>query len=278
MSRSSNSPRNFVPAMSAPMSSAMTRLFLRLSRHVALHDAQRQPFGDRRLADARLADEHGVVLRAPREHLDHAANFLVAADHRVELALAGPARPGRCRISPGPGTCPSGVWSVTRALPRTACSASRTVVLGDRVELAGRSWPSTSSCASASSRCSVETNSSFIAVGFACGRVEHLAKALARAAAATPPLDLAADASARPRRCCSSWPTLAPIFSSTGRTMPSLFASSAAKQMQRLDLRIARARRRAPAPRCTASWALIVSLSKRNAMVGFSSRSVSKCK
>ena len=26
----------------------------------------------------------------PREDLDHAADFLVAADHRIELALAGP--------------------------------------------------------------------------------------------------------------------------------------------------------------------------------------------
>ncbi len=65
-------------------------LVLEALRHVALHDPQREPFDDRRLADARLADQHRVVLRAPREHLDHAADFLVAADHRVELALAGP--------------------------------------------------------------------------------------------------------------------------------------------------------------------------------------------
>ncbi len=68
----------------------MTRLFLRLSRHVALDDAQGEAFDDRRLADARLADQHRIVLRAPREDLDHAADFLVAADHRIELALAGP--------------------------------------------------------------------------------------------------------------------------------------------------------------------------------------------
>ena len=40
------------------------------------------------LADAGLADEHRVVLRPAREHLDDAADLLVAADHRVELALA----------------------------------------------------------------------------------------------------------------------------------------------------------------------------------------------
>ena len=58
-------------------------------RHVAVDDPLRQALGDRGLADARLADQHRVVLGPPREHLDHAADLLVAADHRVELAVAG---------------------------------------------------------------------------------------------------------------------------------------------------------------------------------------------
>ena len=48
----------------------------------------RQAFDDRRLADARLADENGIVLRAARQHLDRAADLLVAADDRIELAGA----------------------------------------------------------------------------------------------------------------------------------------------------------------------------------------------
>src|SRR5206468_12584026 len=59
-------------------------LILQAGRHVPLDDPQGQPFDDGRLADARIADQHGVVLPPPREHLDHAADFLVAADHRVE--------------------------------------------------------------------------------------------------------------------------------------------------------------------------------------------------
>ncbi len=47
-----------------------------------------RPFDDRRLADARLADEHGIVLRAARQHLDDAADLLVAADDGIELSLA----------------------------------------------------------------------------------------------------------------------------------------------------------------------------------------------
>ena len=54
---------------------------------VAADDPLGQPFGDRRLADARLADEDRVVLRPPAEHLDDAADLLVAADDRVERAL-----------------------------------------------------------------------------------------------------------------------------------------------------------------------------------------------
>ena len=56
--------------------------------HVAAHDALRQPLDDGGLAHARLADEHRVVLGAPAEDLDDAADLLVAADDRVELAAA----------------------------------------------------------------------------------------------------------------------------------------------------------------------------------------------
>src|SRR4029079_9404265 len=54
---------------------------------VARDDALRETLDDRGLSGARLADENRVVLRAAREHLDDAADLLVAADDRVELAL-----------------------------------------------------------------------------------------------------------------------------------------------------------------------------------------------
>ena len=63
-------------------------LVLQALRHVAIDDALGQPLDDRGLADAGLADQHGVVLGAARQDLDGAANLLVAADHRVELAIA----------------------------------------------------------------------------------------------------------------------------------------------------------------------------------------------
>src|SRR3712207_355339 len=57
--------------------------------HVAGDDPLGEPLGDRGLADARLADQHRVVLGAPAEDLDHAADLVVAADDRVELAVLG---------------------------------------------------------------------------------------------------------------------------------------------------------------------------------------------
>ena len=71
------------------MSSARMRLLLQALRHFAVDDALREALDDRGLADARLADQHGVVLRAPLQHLDGAADLLVAADDRIELALLG---------------------------------------------------------------------------------------------------------------------------------------------------------------------------------------------
>ena len=57
-------------------------------RHLAGDDALGEALDDRGLADARLADQHRVVLLAPGQHLDRRLDLLRAADHRVELALA----------------------------------------------------------------------------------------------------------------------------------------------------------------------------------------------
>jgi hypothetical protein len=61
-------------------------LVLQAFGHVALDDAQRQAFGNRRLAHAGLADQNRIVLGAARQHLNGAADFLVAADDGIELS------------------------------------------------------------------------------------------------------------------------------------------------------------------------------------------------
>ncbi len=62
-------------------------------RHVAVDDPMGEALGNRRLADARLADEGRVVLRPSRQDLDDPLDLLLAADHRIELA--GPCRLGQ---------------------------------------------------------------------------------------------------------------------------------------------------------------------------------------
>ena len=56
---------------------------------VAVDDAVGQALDDGRLADAGLADEDRVVLGPAGQDLDDPADLLVAADDRVELAVAG---------------------------------------------------------------------------------------------------------------------------------------------------------------------------------------------
>ena len=58
--------------------------------HLTVDDALREAFDDRGLADARLADQHGIVLGAALQNLNGATDLVVPADDRVELALASP--------------------------------------------------------------------------------------------------------------------------------------------------------------------------------------------
>ena len=64
LSRSSNSPRNLVPAINAPMSRAMIFLFCKTAGTSPLSIADRQALDDGGFADARLADEHRIILGA----------------------------------------------------------------------------------------------------------------------------------------------------------------------------------------------------------------------
>mmetsp|Transcript_46897 Transcript_46897/g.118174 ORF Transcript_46897/g.118174 Transcript_46897/m.118174 type:complete len:229 (-) Transcript_46897:550-1236(-) len=50
-------------------------------------DALSQPFNDRGLPNARLADEDGIVLGAPAEHTDDSTHLVVAPNDGVQLAL-----------------------------------------------------------------------------------------------------------------------------------------------------------------------------------------------
>ena len=64
------------------------RLVAQTLGHVPPHDALGEALDDGGLADAGLADQHGVVLGLAGEDLDRAPDLLVAADDRIELAAA----------------------------------------------------------------------------------------------------------------------------------------------------------------------------------------------
>ena len=63
-------------------------LILQCLRHLAGDNPLRQTFDDCRLADARFADENGVVFRFPGQNADHVSDFLITTDDGVHLLLA----------------------------------------------------------------------------------------------------------------------------------------------------------------------------------------------
>src|SRR6185503_9998679 len=76
-------------------------------RHMALLNPQREAFGQRRLADARLADQQRVVFPATAEYLNHALDLERTSDQRIDLPLRGAGdeigreRLERIRVRPG---------------------------------------------------------------------------------------------------------------------------------------------------------------------------------
>ena len=61
-------------------------------RHLTVSDPLGQALDDGRLADARLTDEHRVVLCASRKHLNNPLDLLLAAYDRIELSRTSNSR------------------------------------------------------------------------------------------------------------------------------------------------------------------------------------------
>jgi hypothetical protein len=54
--------------------------------NIAADNPLRESFDDRGLAHARFTNQHRIIFRTAGEHRYHAANFVVAADHRIEFS------------------------------------------------------------------------------------------------------------------------------------------------------------------------------------------------
>src|ERR1700694_5362029 len=100
-----------------------TFVFERLG-HITLRDPLRKPLSDGRLSNAGLTDQDRVVLCPAREDLDDAADLLLAADDRVELAL--PCQGGEiARVL---------LQRLELGLRRGVGDTGRTAYLGERLE------------------------------------------------------------------------------------------------------------------------------------------------
>ena len=158
LSRSSNSPRNLAPAMSAPRSSAMTRLSLRPSGT-----------SPRTIRWARPSTM--AVLPTPGSPISTGLFFVRRertwmtrriSSSRPMTGSSLPARASAVRSRPYFSSAwyvPSGFGEVTRWPPRTPWSALR--IASRPAPCRSRSdWPSPPTSAAPSRRCSVETYSS----------------------------------------------------------------------------------------------------------------------
>ena len=90
---------------------------------VLAEEPRREPFGERRLADAGIPDEHGIVLPPPAQDLHRALQFVGTADQRIELA--GARAVGQVQRVRGEGIARGGGSTVTLARLRVARLAVR---------------------------------------------------------------------------------------------------------------------------------------------------------
>ena len=167
MSRSSNSPRNLVPATSAPMSRAMTLRFLRLSGTSPETIRWARPSTIAVLPTPGSPIRTGLFLVRRREDLDDPADLGVAADDRVHLALAG-------QLDQVAAVLLQGLVLVLGVLVGHPLAAPHLlegledVLLGHAERPTSRSWALLLTFVRPSSRCSTETYSSFIRSASAC--------------------------------------------------------------------------------------------------------------
>ena len=230
--------------------------------HVGVDDPLRKSFGNCGLSHAGLADQDRIVLRAPRQYLHHAADFLVAADDRIELALP-------CALDQVNAIPLERLELVLRRLVRHARAAAhglqdlQNLLIGDRIEL---QYVLSLRVDLRQRQEQVFGRDELILhrVGFALGGFEHA-------------VQLGAELRRRP---AGDFGEMAQFGLDDALQLAAVDADAVEdraddaigfhyqrrQQVQRVDLRVAAVGRQF-LRRATASWALSVSLSKRNAIV-----------
>ena len=166
------------------------------------------------------ADQDGVVLRAAREHLHHAADLLVAADDGVDLALARAlGEVDRVLLERRVAALGVGVGRLLGALDRLG---GRLDGLGVRRRAcaAGRRPRPASPSRRPSRRCSVETYSSPPLLRALLGVLQDVAQAARHAGRASAALGRAGRRSSSFARSARRSCTSVPVRASTAGTTP----------------------------------------------------------
>ena len=63
---------------------------LQVLRHISAHDSVRQPFRNRCLTHTRFTNQNRVVLRTPRQDLQHTSDLIVPPDDGIQFAFPRP--------------------------------------------------------------------------------------------------------------------------------------------------------------------------------------------
>ena len=103
--------------------------------HVAGSNLLRQPLDDGRLAHAGVTQDKWVVLGAARKDLHHALDFLFAANHGIELAVARLLREVSGELLERVGTAPLLLGGIRAAKERQACTGTTGAGSGERTLL-----------------------------------------------------------------------------------------------------------------------------------------------
>ena len=239
-------------------------LVLQALGHVAHVDAAGEALDDGGLADAGLADQDRVVLRAAREDLDDAADLLVAADDRIDLAAAREVgQVARVALQGLVLVLGVGVRDAGRAADLLQGLEQR-VLLDARLRRAASPFR-----ASGLGEGQEEVLGRDVLVaellGDLEGAVEDLVEVAREEGVGRRARDLRAASRGRSRSAGRAPPGSTPSFWRIGTTTPSLCLSRASRRWSPVSSALPRARASRWAS-WTASWALMVSWSKRMAL------------
>ena len=224
-------------------------------RHVAGDDPLGEALDDRGLADAGLADQHRVVLGAAGEDLDDAADLVVAADDRVELALLGGLRE----------VAAEALERLVLLLRALVGDAVRAADLLDRLERCRRAWAGGLDGLGEREQ---QVLGGDVLVARACRpRARRRAgrrAARARCAGSRAPAVMVGRRSSAPPASLRTAPGSAPTLRRTGMTMPSCWSSRASSRCAGAASVLLRSAA-SGSPACSASWDLMV---KRSSCMG----------